>query len=142
MRLGSKKKSNDGAGVTIKSKWFKTFSNFLFGKKGQDACSAQMAIAIRDVLLTRLFGRNDWSTLDDKHVDGKPSRFAEWPDIFEKEEVKKASGSDSSESKPRKRNAKADKKVKKAKVAPTTSSESSNPDSAITEQVSVETSPK
>ena len=96
-----------------------------------------MAIAIRDVLLTRLFGCNDWSTLDDEHVDGEPSRFAKWPDIFEKEEVKKAS-----DSKPRKRNAKADKKVKKAKVVPTTSTESSNPDSAITEQVSVETSPK
>ena len=94
-----------------------------------------MAIAIRDVLLTRLFGCNDWSTLDDEHVDGEPSRFAKWPDIFEKEEVKKASDSDSLKSKPRKRNAKADKKVKKAKVVPTTSTESSNPDSAITEQV-------
>jgi hypothetical protein len=101
-----------------------------------------MAIAIRDVLLTRLFGCNDWSKFDNKHVDGKPYRFAKWPEIFEKKEVKEASDSDSSESKPRKRNAKADKKVKKSKVALTTSSQSSNPDSTITEQVSVETSPK
>jgi len=29
MRLGSKNKTDDGAGVTIKCKWYKDFSNFL-----------------------------------------------------------------------------------------------------------------
>ena len=37
MRLGSKDETNDGAGVTIAGNWYKTFSNFLFGKKDQDA---------------------------------------------------------------------------------------------------------
>ena len=112
--FGSKKETNNSTGVTIAGGCNKDFSNFLLGrKKGRlpnyGACSARMAVAIRDVLLTRFFERNDWSTLDKDHMSSKPSRFADWPrNVFAKE--KKAGDSNSSEPKPRKRDAKADRK--------------------------------
>lgn len=86
-------------------------SKFLFGFEGQEECSLSMANAIRDVLLTRFFGRNDWSELDEDRDNSLPSRFAAWPKIFEKEEVKKDSDSEKSQPKPRKRDSKAAKKV-------------------------------
>ena len=64
---------------------------------------------MRNVLLTEFFGCSDWGKLD-KDRESKPSRFDTWPAFFAKE-VKKASESDSSEQRPRKRDTKAAKKV-------------------------------
>ena len=78
-KLGS---LNDEGNPTIRGNGNKKFSKLLLASQGRKACTTRMAVAVRDVILTRFFKRNDWGSLDKVRHNSKLSRFNTWPKNF------------------------------------------------------------